>query len=106
MAFNCRSERDGDIVKFSLAGDLDAPAAAIFKQEIEAAAATGPVQQLVLLAADLDYIASAGLRVLIFARQKMGAGVDIYVVAPQEQVLDTLEKTGFSNSVIVQDSYA
>ena len=54
---------------------------------------------------DLDYIASAGLRVLIFAKQKMGAAVDLYVVAPQEQVLDTFEMTGFSQSLRILDAY-
>ncbi len=42
---------------------------------------------------------------LIFAKQKMGADADIYVVGGQEQVIDTLEKTGFDQSVIIQDQY-
>jgi anti-anti-sigma factor len=106
MAFNCMSERDGSTAKITLIGDLDAASAPAFKQQIEAAAAQGAVKELVLLVDGLDYIASAGLRVLIFARQQMGSGVDIYVIGAQEQVLDTLEKTGFSNSVILQDTYA
>ncbi len=106
MAFSSSYARNGSTVMITLIGDLDAPAASVFKQDIETAAAEGAVSELVLLTAGLDYIASAGLRVLIFARQKMGSGVDIYVVGAQEQVLDTLEKTGFSNSVILQDSYA
>jgi anti-anti-sigma regulatory factor len=35
----------------------------------------------------------------------MGRDVDIYVIAPQEQVKDTLEKTGFHHSVIEMDHY-
>ena len=54
---------------------------------------------------DLEYMASAGLRVLIFAKQKMGSEVDIYVVAPQEMVLDTLNKTGFAQSVFIVEEY-
>ena len=105
MAFSSKLERDGAAAKITLIGELDAAAAPQFKADVEAAA-DGSVQQLVLLCEQLDYIASAGLRVLIFARQKMGTGVDIYVIGAQEQVLDTLEKTGFANSVIVQDTYA
>ena len=48
-------------------------------------------------------MSSAGLRVLIFSKQKMGADVQIYVVRPQEMVLDTLEKTGFHHSVTIVD---
>lgn len=106
MAFSTKYERDGSTAKITLIGELDAAAAPQFKKDIEAAAAEGGIQQLVLLVQELDYIASAGLRVLIFARQQMGSGVDIFVVGAQEQVLDTLEKTGFSHSVILQDTYA
>lgn len=104
MAFSATLETAGDTAKISLAGELDASSAPIFKDEIEKAAASG-AQKLVLLMQDLEYMASAGLRVLIFAKQKMGAGVDIYVVGAQEMVLDTIEKTGFDQSVILQDEY-
>jgi hypothetical protein len=42
---------------------------------------------------------------LIFAKQKMGAEVDLYIIRPQELVLDTIEKTGFHHSVLIQDTY-
>ena len=33
------------------------------------------------------------------------SGVDIYVVAAQEQVVDTLQKTGVDRSVYLVDTY-
>ena len=54
---------------------------------------------------DLSYMASAGLRSLVFAKQKMGAGVDIFMVAVQESVAETIAMTGFDNSVIMVPSY-
>ncbi|KAM3093889.1 anti-sigma factor antagonist [Phormidesmis sp. 146-12] len=104
MAFSATLETTNDIAKITLSGDLDASSAGIFKAEIEKAGRQ-PIKHLVLLMQDLEYIASAGLRVLIFAKQKMGAKADIYVVGAQEMVLDTLEKTGFDQSVIVTDTY-
>jgi anti-anti-sigma factor len=104
MAFSATLETTNDIAQITLSGDLDASSAGLFKAEIEKAAGQ-PVKHLVLLMQDLEYIASAGLRVLIFAKQKMGAHADIYVVGAQEMVLDTLEKTGFDQSVIVTDAY-
>jgi anti-anti-sigma factor len=104
MSFNATTEINDNTAIITLAGELDAAAAAVFRAEVEQTAAANPVH-LVLQMQELDYIASAGLRVLIFAKQKMGTNVDIYVVAPQEMVLDTLEKTGFDQSVIIVDRY-
>jgi anti-anti-sigma regulatory factor len=50
-------------------------------------------------------MASAGLRVLIFAKQKLGAEVPIYIISPQEPIVDTLEKTGFLQCVYVAPEY-
>ncbi len=104
MAFSASMTMDGGTAKIALMGELDASAAPAFRAEIEKAASEH-AQRLVLLLENLEYIASAGLRVLIFAKQKMGAQVDVYVIGAQEQVMDTLRMAGFANSVIVQDSY-
>lgn len=104
MAFNTTLEIVNDTAKIALSGELDASTAPVFKEEVEKAAAQN-IKRLVLLMQDLDYMASAGLRVLIFAKQKMGADTDIYVVGAQEMVMGTLEKTGFLNSVIAVDEY-
>lgn len=104
MAFTATLESATDVAKITLTGELDASSANIFKAEIEKAA-IGKPKHLVLMLQELDYMASAGLRVLIFAKQKMGVDVDIYVVGAQELILDTLEKTGFIQGVIAVDDY-
>jgi len=71
MAFQVNLEITNGIAKFALAGELDASTAAQFKEVIEKAAAANP-RRLALLMNDLEFMASAGLRVLIFAKQKMG----------------------------------
>jgi hypothetical protein len=47
-------------------------------------------------------MASAGLRILIFAKQKQPT-LRIYVVKPQPAIVDTLRKTGFYDGVYVVD---
>ncbi|MDJ0715207.1 MAG: anti-sigma factor antagonist [Prochloraceae cyanobacterium] len=104
MTFNATSAITNNIALITLVGELDGATASVFKAEVEKAAAA-EIKKLVLIMSNLEYMASAGLRVLIFAKQKMGAGVDIYLVSPQETVLDTIEKTGFHHSVIIMDKY-
>ena len=104
MAFNATLETINDTAKILLFGELDASTAPLFKEQVEKAAAQN-VKKLALLMNDLDYMSSAGLRVLIFAKQKMGSGVDIYIVSANEMVMDTIQKTGFHHSVILLDEY-
>lgn len=104
MAFDTRPEIRDRIAKITLSGALDANATPAFRAEIEKAALQQP-KCLVLIMQDLEYIASAGLRALIFAKQKMGAGIEMYAVAPQEQVMETFKMTGFHYSIQILDTY-
>lgn len=105
MAFDAQLAFADTVAKITLTGSLDASSAPQFKEVIEQAAVHSP-SRLVLLMNDLEFMASAGLRVLIFAKQKMGSQVDIYVVGSQGPVLGTLEMSGFHHSVYIRDSYA
>lgn len=105
MVFDATLEMtDTGIAKITLAGELDASVANDFRTQVESAAAQG-AKRLVLLMDELEYMSSAGLRVLIFAKQKMGSDVDLYVVGAQEQVMETITMTGFHYSVIMLDEY-
>jgi anti-anti-sigma factor len=104
MPFSISSQLKNDVAKFTLSGELDASSAGNFRTEIEKVAGQKP-KRLVLLVKDLTFMASAGLRVLIFAKQKLGPDVPIYIISPQEPILDTLEKTGFLQSVYVAPEY-
>jgi len=104
MAFTVTSDEKNGIARLTLVGELDASAANDFRTAIEEAAGLRP-KRLVLMMGGLTFMASAGLRTLVFAKQKMGANVDIYVIAVQEPVRETLEMTGFQHSVIMLDAY-
>lgn len=104
MAFNITETIAGGTATFTLIGELDAAAAPAFREQIDAAAAA-QVKELILNLSGLEYMSSAGLRVLIYAKQKMGMSVDLILVGTQPMVRDTLEKTGFHHSVTLVESH-
>lgn len=104
MAFSTSLSMRGAVGIIRLAGELDAASAPQFRTDIESAVSQGATK-LALEMAELNFMASAGLRALVFAKQKMGAQSDLYVIGAQEPVKETLELTGFASSVIELDSY-
>ncbi|MBU0621451.1 MAG: STAS domain-containing protein [Gammaproteobacteria bacterium] len=105
MGFSISVEGGQGEATIKLVGELDAAAAPQFKEAIEKLAVDKP-QRLILHMDQLEFMASAGLRVLIFARQKMGADVSLYVIGSRGPVLNTLKMSGFHHSVYLQDTYA
>jgi anti-anti-sigma factor len=105
MSLTVVSKFENRVAQITLVGRLDANTAGAFKIEIEKVAANKP-ETLVLFVEQLEYMASAGIRMLVFTKQKLGAAVDIYVVAANEQIVNTLEMTGVDKSVIFVDEFA
>ncbi len=105
MAFNVTAEKIGDDVRITLTGELDAAVAGRFKETIEQASSENP-KRLVLFMNDLEFMSSAGLRVLIFAKQKMGTNVSIHVIGSKGPVRNTLEMSGFHHSVYMHDTFS
>src|SRR5215831_12264923 len=104
MAFSATLTVDSGIAKITMWGELDASMAPVFQREVEKAQAQKP-KRLVLLMSELEYISSAGLRALVFVKQKMGPSVDVYVVGAPPQVMETIQMTGFDRSIIALDTY-
>jgi anti-anti-sigma factor len=104
MSFTVTAEIVDGISKITLIGELDSASAPKLQEEINKLA-SNPPKELVLFVKELNFMASAGLRMIVFAKQKLGATVPIYMVEPQSQVVDTLTMTGFIQSVHIVDKY-
>ena len=50
---------------------------------------------------ELEYIASAGLRVIIFTKQKLGADTQIFMKDVNDDVRQVIEMTGCDNFVTI-----
>jgi len=103
MAFSLLTERRDRVAIIILTGELDASVAGQLRDAVQQISGTD-VERLVLDMTNLDYMASAGLRGLVFAKQKM-SNVDIYIVGAHDAALETIEMTGFHQSVFMLDTY-
>lgn len=104
MNFSADLTIEGETALIRLSGELDANTAPNFFDRVTEAAQTDP-ERLVLVMDELEYMASAGLRGLAFARQKMGDEVEILVVGANDAVAQTIRLTGFEHSVVMSDRY-
>ncbi|MBF0536658.1 MAG: anti-sigma factor antagonist [Nitrospirae bacterium] len=104
MSLTVTSEVSEGIAKITLVGEVDSGSVSKFKEEVDKLAQVSP-KEIVLFMKDLTFMSSAGLRVIVFAKQKLGVNVPIYVVKPQEMIVDTLTKTGLLHSVTIVDEY-
>ena len=102
MPLQMSSSTEGKTARLTLGGELDGSSASSVRDAVENVLQSRP-ERLVLAVEKLTFMASAGLRILIFAKQKQ-PDLKIYVLKPQDTVLDTLKKTGFYQSVYVVDS--
>jgi len=102
MPFAATSSRNGGTALIRLVGELDALTVPEFQQEVDRAA-QGVVDRLVLDMTSLTYLSSAGLRALVFARQKMADDVKIVLVSVSEEVEETIRLVGFHRSVTFSD---
>jgi anti-anti-sigma factor len=98
MDFSANLHIENDQATIELIGELDGSVAGEFKTKVEEVA-NSEVKTLTLDMTNLEYMASAGLRVLVFAKQKMGTEVEVNVLHPQEMVLETIQKAGLHHSL-------
>ncbi|HSA61409.1 MAG TPA: anti-sigma factor antagonist [Nitrospiraceae bacterium] len=102
MALEMSSSVQGVKALLTLSGELDGSSAPAVRETVDRLLSSSP-SHLVLSVEKLSFMASAGLRILIFAKQKQPS-LKIYFVKPQETVVETLKKTGFYQGVYITDS--
>ncbi|MCR5768660.1 MAG: STAS domain-containing protein [Lachnospiraceae bacterium] len=87
-------------VDVDLKGRLDATVAPQLHEEM-AKLQGSDIKKVTFNVKDLEYIASAGLRVIIFAKQKLGADTEIFMKDVNENVKQVIEMTGCDNFVTI-----
>ena len=85
---------------FKLEGRLDTVTAPELEQVINNEGEE--LDNLVLDFSGINYISSAGLRVLLGAQKKMNAQGSMELINVSEDVMDILEMTGFADILVIK----
>ena len=91
---------EGEKLTLNLQGRLDTTTAPQLEAELKSSV-TG-VSDLVLDFAELEYISSAGLRVLLSAQKVMSRQGTMVVRNVNEDIMDVFELTGFSDILTIE----
>ena len=94
------SKVEGEKASISLEGKLDTNSAHDFNDEVMPILDT--VKKLVLDFENLEYISSAGLRVLLVVIKKMKESGSMKVIHVNESVMDILDMTGISDDLVIE----
>ncbi|MBQ7261543.1 MAG: STAS domain-containing protein [Lachnospiraceae bacterium] len=92
-----QKEIDGNKLTFIISGEMDTPAAALFKKEYRDTMSESPgITELVLDFTELDFIVSSGLRVLLEMARDMNGKGTISTVGVNDRVMETINMTGIA----------
>ncbi len=95
-----REEKNGGVYTFSISGRIDTVTAPALEAALQQA--YPEAKGLVLDFADVDYISSAGLRVLLAAQKVMNKQGSMRLLHVKEEVLEVFEITGFLDILTIE----
>ncbi len=93
-------ETNGKALTISLEGRLDTTTAPNLEEELTSA--LQGIEELVFDFAKLEYISSAGLRVLLSAQKKMNQQGSMVVKNVSEEINEIFEVTGFIDILTIE----
>ena len=91
----------GDVhVTLVLKGDVDTKTAPELLSKLTSLELHA-LEQLRLNLVEVDFVSSAGLRAIVYAKQKMPHTSALYLVGPSTDIVETITKTGLSQAVMI-----
>ncbi len=97
---NIKKEQENDVLKVVLEGRLDTTTAPQLESELKEV--LPDAKELIFDMADLEYISSAGLRVLLSAQKVMSRQGSMKVIHVREEVNEIFEVTGFCDILTIE----
>ena len=96
-----KKNQSGDSLVVNIIGRLDAATAPQLEKELNASFAG--IKTLILDFAELEYIASAGLRVLLVAQKRMNKQGSMTIKNVSNEVKEVLDMTGFISFLNIEE---
>lgn len=93
-------KQDGTKLAISLTGRLDTITAPEFESELNSS--IEGIDDLTIDFSGLDYISSAGLRILLLAQKKMNKQGKMRVTGVGDTIMEIFEVTGFSDILTIE----
>ena len=93
-------ELNGTSLVIALEGRLDTITAPDLEAEVKGS--LNGINSLVFDMSNLEYISSAGLRVILSAQKKMNAQGEMKVCGVNETIMEIFEVTGFSDIITIE----
>lgn len=95
---NIDKQQDGSVMTITLSGRLDTTTAPKLDDELRDLSS---ITSLSFDIKDLEYMSSAGLRVLLMSQKKMRDHGEMLVKYPQDSVMEIFEVTGFTDILTI-----
>lgn len=92
-------EITGEALCIKISGRLDTTTSPALEGEL--ASSTDQIKELILDLEDLEYLSSAGLRVLLVAQKKMNQQGSMVVKNVNDVIMEVFEITGFSDILTI-----
>ena len=97
---NISTEKSNEKLTLRLDGRLDTTTAPALEAEINEAG--DDIKDLILDFTKLEYISSAGLRVLLSAQKKFSKVGSMKLIGVNDQVMEVFEMTGFADILVIE----
>ncbi len=94
-------DKNGGTLTISLSGRLDTLSAPRFEEELKAS--ISGITELVLDLANLEYMSSAGLRILLSAQKTMNTQGKMIVKNVNDTIMEIFEVTGFIDIITIEN---
>ena len=96
---NIKQKRDGDKLTIFIDGRIDTTTSPVLQEYLQKE--LGGVKELILDFENVEYVSSAGLRVLLFAQKTMSSQGEMKVAHVNSDIMETFELTCFTDILTI-----